>query len=165
MSANKTLFQNNGENREPTYLIPTCMYTHVHICTCTHTHTHLKNQNNLALENFSSAGSQRNTILSAQKDPSFIGMCTFRWPVHHDEVQGEDTKRTEGHVKSLAEAWQEEEVVLEHASPHSLWGRLEGKPQASLGTDAGLFHREHCRHPPFLTYSSLVTICCFLFLC
>jgi hypothetical protein len=81
----------------------------------------LKSQNNLALEDLSSAGGPRNSILSAQIDTSFIGMPTLPWPVHHD------TKKAEGHEKRPAEAWQEEEVVLEHARVHSLWGIMGRK--------------------------------------
>lgn len=120
----------------------------------THTHTH-KNQNNFALEDLSSADGQRNTILCAQKDPSFIGTPMLRWQFHHDEAQGADTKRTEGHVKSLREAWQEGEVGGPRTCQPPLPLGYKGKEshKLPLGTDAGLLHREHRHHPCYLFLS------------
>lgn len=78
--------------------------------------------------------------------------------------KGKDTKRTEGHVKSLVEAWQEEEVGGPRTCQPPLPLGYKGKEshKLPLGSDAGLFHREHRHHP--CCYSSVVTICCFLFL-
>lgn len=69
--------------------------------------------------------------------------------------KGKDTKRTEGHVKSLAEAWQEEEVGGPRTCQLPLPLGYKGKESQKLplGTDAGLFHREHRHHPYYLLLS------------
>jgi len=78
--------------------------------------------------------------------------------------KGKDTKRTEGHVKSLAEAWQEEEVGGPRTCqpPLPLGYKEKESHKLPLGTDAGLFHRSTATTP--VIYSSVVTISCFLFL-